>query len=52
MPVAVPVTWEDLAEIDRSDAFTIADAAELMKRAKSRSLKDWGKGTQRLPRLT
>jgi bifunctional non-homologous end joining protein LigD len=52
MPVAAPVTWEELEGIERSDAFTIADAAALMKRAKSRELKDWGAGAQRLPRLT
>jgi bifunctional non-homologous end joining protein LigD len=52
MPVAAPVTWEELKGIERSDAFTIADAAALMKRAKSRELKDWGAGAQRLPRLT
>jgi bifunctional non-homologous end joining protein LigD len=51
MPVAAPVTWEELDAIDRSDAFTIVDAAELMKRAKNRKLKDWGKGAQRLPRI-
>jgi bifunctional non-homologous end joining protein LigD len=51
MPVAAPVTWEELDVIDRSDAFSIADAAELMKRANSRKLKDWGKGAQRLPRI-
>jgi bifunctional non-homologous end joining protein LigD len=51
MPVAAPVTWEELEEIDRSDAFTIADAAALMKRAKSRKLKHWGTGAQRLPAL-
>ena len=51
MPVAAPVSWEELREIDRSDAFTIADVEALLKRAKSRSLKDWGKGAQRLPNL-
>ena len=51
MPVAAPVTWEELEGIDRSDAFTIADAAALVKRARSRGLKSWGRGDQRLPRL-
>jgi bifunctional non-homologous end joining protein LigD len=51
MPVAAPVSWEELEDIDRSDAFTVADTAELMKRARSRKLKDWGKGAQRLPRI-
>jgi bifunctional non-homologous end joining protein LigD len=52
MPVAAPVAWDELEDIDSSDAFTIADAAELMKRARSRKLKRWGAGAQHLPRLT
>jgi bifunctional non-homologous end joining protein LigD len=51
MPVAAPVTWAELQNIDRSDAFSIADAAELMKRARSRALKYWGAAVQRLPTL-
>jgi bifunctional non-homologous end joining protein LigD len=51
MPVAAPVTWEELGEIDRSDAFTIADVEQLLKRANSRKLKGWGIAAQRLPRL-
>jgi bifunctional non-homologous end joining protein LigD len=49
MPVAAPVSWDELQDIDRSDAFTIADVELLLKRAKSRELKGWGKGAQRLP---
>ena len=51
MPVAAPVTWDELKDIDRSDALTVADAAALLKRARSPALKDWGAGAQRLPRL-
>ncbi len=51
MPVATPVDWEELQEIDRADAFTIADVEQLLKRANSRSLKSWGGGSQSLPRL-
>ncbi len=51
MPVAAPVTWDELDGIDRSDAFTIADVKTLLKRARSRPLKAWGSGAQRLPRL-
>ena len=50
-PVAAPVSWEELECIDRADAFTIADAEELLRRSKSKALKDWGKADQRLPRL-
>ena len=51
MPVAAPVTWDELREIDRSDTFTIPDVEGLLKRARSRGLKNWGSGAQRLPRL-
>jgi len=51
MPVATPVTWDELEKIDRSDAFTIADVEELLDRARSRRLKDWTMSSQRLPRL-
>ena len=51
MPVAAPVSWDEVARLERSDAFTIADAAELLKRAASRELRDWGVGDQALPRI-
>jgi bifunctional non-homologous end joining protein LigD len=51
MPVAVPVTWDELQDIDRCDAFTIADVETLLERAKSRALKSWGVAAQQLPRL-
>jgi bifunctional non-homologous end joining protein LigD len=51
MPVAAPVTWEELEDIDRSDVFSIADVEALLKRARSRALKGWGVAAQRLPRL-
>jgi bifunctional non-homologous end joining protein LigD len=50
MPVAAPVGWAELADIDRSTAFGIADVEELLKRAKK--LRGWGKADQRLPRVT
>jgi bifunctional non-homologous end joining protein LigD len=48
MPVAAPVGWDELKDIDRSDAFSIADVEELLKRAKSRKLKIWGSADQGL----
>jgi bifunctional non-homologous end joining protein LigD len=51
MPVAAPVTWDELERIDRSDAFTIADVEELLSRAKGRELKRWGVADQRLPAI-
>jgi bifunctional non-homologous end joining protein LigD len=51
MPVATPVGWAELQDIERADAFTIADVEMLLQRARSRDLKGWGSGAQRLPRL-
>ena len=48
-PVAAPVSWDELAEIDAANAFTIADAARLIARAKGKGLSGWGKAEQRLP---
>ena len=51
MAVAAPVGWDELRDIDRSDAFTIAEVEQLLKRAKDRKLQGWGSGAQRLPTL-
>jgi bifunctional non-homologous end joining protein LigD len=51
MPVATPVDWDELQDIDRSDAFSIADVEQLLKRAGSRKLRRWGAGAQLLPKL-
>ena len=48
-PVAAPIAWDELDEYDSGAAFSIRDAAELLKRAKSRRLAGWGKATQSLP---
>jgi bifunctional non-homologous end joining protein LigD len=52
MPVATPVAWDELEEIHRSDAFSIADVETLLKRAGTRSLRSWGMADQRLPSLS
>ena len=51
MPVAAPINWSELPAVDGADAFTIGDVEELLKRARSRMLKNWGRAKQRLPRL-
>ena len=48
-PVAVPVTWDELEDIDRPGAYTIADVGELLARAGSRELRGWGEARQTLP---
>jgi bifunctional non-homologous end joining protein LigD len=51
MPVATPVTWDELEQIDRPHNFTIEDVQQLLKRARSRELKGWGIAEQLLPKL-
>ena len=51
MPVAAPVAWKELRDIECAGRFTITDVEELLKRAKSRELRNWGAGAQRLPRF-
>ena len=49
--VAAPVSWDELGGIDRADAFTIADAEELLTRSRAKALRGWGTGAQALPRI-
>ena len=48
-PVAVPVNWNELEDIDRPGAFTIADVDKLVARAVSREMRGWGEARQTLP---
>ena len=48
-PVAVPVGWTELREIDTPQAFSVRDAGTLIERANSRALKGWGQADQVLP---
>ncbi|HEY7960137.1 MAG TPA: DNA ligase D, partial [Sphingomicrobium sp.] len=48
-PVAAPVTWAELDKYDGGNHFTIRDSDELLKRAKSKALADWGQAKQALP---
>ncbi|MES2441718.1 MAG: DNA ligase D [Pseudomonadota bacterium] len=50
-PVAAPVTWSELRDIDSPKRYTIRDAAELLARANSRELAGWGEAGQELPDL-
>ena len=51
MPVAAPVAWDELAEIESATRFSIADAALLKRRARSRALKGWGASDQPMPSI-
>jgi len=50
-PVAAPVSWAELREIDRANRWGVRDAAELIERARSRALAGWGIADQVLPDL-
>lgn len=50
-PVAVPVSWAELAGIEAANRWTIADAGELIARAGSAELKGWGFAVQDLPAI-
>jgi bifunctional non-homologous end joining protein LigD len=48
-PVAVPVSWEELRDMDRANLFTIRDVDVLLDRASGRDLAQWGVASQILP---
>ena len=48
-PVAVPVTWNELAKIDNANAFSIDQSDMLLRRASSKALQGWGFADQHLP---
>ena len=50
-PVAVPIGWGALADVDKAGAWTIGDAQELLDRAASPDLKGWAFASQSLPSI-
>jgi bifunctional non-homologous end joining protein LigD len=50
-PVAAPITWDELDELQSGARFTVRDGAELVERASSRALQGWGEASQPLPDL-
>jgi bifunctional non-homologous end joining protein LigD len=48
-PVAAPVSWTELRDIDTAARWHVTDAAELIERAGSRALSGWGVADQILP---
>jgi len=50
-PVAAPVTWAELRDIDSAHRWGVRDGAELLERANSRELAGWGFADQVLPDL-
>ncbi|MBN8817010.1 MAG: DNA ligase D [Sphingomonas sp.] len=50
-PVATPVTWAELDDIDSAATWHVGDGEELLKRASSKGLAGWGVAGQVLPDL-
>ena len=50
-PVAAPVSWTELREIETAARWRVTDGAELLARASSRALQGWGVADQVLPDL-
>ncbi|PTS88747.1 DNA ligase D, partial [Sphingomonas sp. HMWF008] len=50
-PVAAPVSWTELRDIDTAGRWSVRAAAELVARAASRDLAGWGVADQVLPDL-
>lgn len=50
-PVAAPLSWDELRDIDTPYHWHVADAKELVKRASSKALREWGRAAQKLPKI-
>ena len=50
-PVAVPVTWAELGDLDTPAKWHVGDQDELLRRASSKDLVGWGVARQVLPDL-
>ena len=50
-PIAVPLTWEELRDLDKPSHWHIGDGPEMSKRAASKNLLHWGRADQVLPDL-
>ena len=50
-PIAVPLTWDELHDLDKPSHWHIGDGAEMLKRASSKNLAHWGRADQLLPDL-
>ena len=50
-PIAVPLTWDELHDLDAPSHWHISDGAEMLKRASSKNLAHWGRADQLLPDL-
>ena len=50
-PVAAPIGWDELDDIESGGRYTITGADELLERAASKELRNWARAEQTLPSL-
>ncbi len=50
-PVAVPLSWEELRDLDKASHWHVGDAGQLVDRAASPELSRWGLASQTLPEI-
>ena len=50
-PVAAPINWDEVDEMESGARFSVRDAELLLERASSRALQGWGEAAQPLPDL-
>ena len=50
-PVAAPISWDELDDLQSGAPFTVRDADRLLERASGRALQGWGEASQVLPDL-
>jgi bifunctional non-homologous end joining protein LigD len=50
-PVATPISWSEMETIEAPSHFHVGDAPELVRRAASKALVEWGRTNQVLPEL-
>jgi bifunctional non-homologous end joining protein LigD len=48
-PIAVPLSWNELKDIDSAASWHLSDCKALAKRASSKTIRDWGRADQVLP---
>jgi bifunctional non-homologous end joining protein LigD len=50
-PVAAPIGWDELDDLQSGAPFTVRDGEQLLERASGRALQGWGEASQVLPDL-
>jgi bifunctional non-homologous end joining protein LigD len=50
-PVAAPISWDELEDLESGAPFTVRDGDQLLERASGRALQGWGEASQVLPDL-